>query len=127
MDITEIKTRLESFGYKFVDGDELAIEYAEGKAIQYIKHFCNISEIPECLDYVLMDMICGEFLQLKRNTGQLTSIQTEPIVKSIQDGDTRVEYNVSYQTDPAGVFNAFVDSLIKGHNDELIRHRRLLW
>ena len=127
MDITEIKTRLKSFGYEFVDGDEIAIEYAEGKAIQYIKHFCNISEIPECLDYVLMDIICGEFLQLKRNTGQLTSIQTDATVKSIQDGDTRVEYNVSYQTDPNGVFNEFVKSLINGHNEELLRHRRLVW
>lgn len=127
MDIRDIKNRLKSFGYELVDGDEVAIEYAEGKAIQYIKHFCNISEVPECLDYVLMDIICGEFLQLKRVTGQLTSVQIEPIAKSIQDGDTRVEYNVSYQVDPVATFNLFVDKLINGHNEELIKHRRLVW
>lgn len=127
MEINEIILRLKSFGYEPIEGDEIAIEYAMGKAIQYIKHFCNISEVPDCLDYVLMDIICGEFLQLKRVTGQLTSVQIEPIAKSIQDGDTRVEYNVSYMVDPVAIFNTFVDNLINGHNEELIRHRKLAW
>ncbi len=127
MELEEIKSRLSQFGYEFTEGDESIIKYSEGKAIHHIKHFCNINEVPDCLDYVLVDMICGEFLQLKKLTGQLTSIDIEPIAKSIQDGDTRVEYNVSYQVDPVAVFNDFVGKLINGHTDELLRHRRLVW
>lgn len=125
--IDVIKARLREFGYEFVDGDELIVELLEGKSIQYIKHFCNITEIPPCLDYVLMDIICGEFLRLKHITGQLTGAPLEAIVKLIQDGDTRVEYNVGYEADPTLLFNAFVDKLIHGHTGELLRHRRLVW
>lgn len=127
MDIKDIKQRLNTFGYEVVDGDDIAIEHAEAEAINYIKHFCNLNQIPECLDYVLLDIICGKFLQLKRVTGQLTSVQIEPIAKSIQDGDTRVEFNVSYEVDPVATFNTFIDNLINGHKEQLLRHRRLFW
>lgn len=125
--LDDIKLRLESYGYEFVEGDELLIELLEGKSIQYIKHFCNINEVPACLDHVLVDITCGEFLKLKHITGQLTSIQIESAVKSIQDGDTRVEYNVSYMDDNVGMFNKFLEALIHGHTDELLRHRKLVW
>lgn len=125
MNIEQIKERLAGLGYTCVDGDDFNIQFLMGKCEQYIKHYCNITEIPECLNYVLVDMVAGDFLQVKKATGQLTSIQIEPIVKKIQDGDTTVEYNVS--SDSEAVFNAFVDNLINGHETELIRHRKLVW
>ena len=125
MDIEQIKERLADLGYTCVDGDDFNIQFLMGKCEQYIKHYCNITEIPECLNYVLVDMVAGEFLQVKKATGQLTSIQIEPIVKKIQDGDTTVEYNVS--GDSEAIFNTFVDNLINGHETELIRHRKLVW
>lgn len=125
MDIEQIKERLAGLGYTCVDGDDFNIQFLMGKCEQYIKHYCNIIEIPDCLNYVLVDMVAGEFLQVKKATGQLTSIQIEPIVKKIQDGDTTVEYNGS--GDSEAIFNTFVDNLINGHETELIRHRKLVW
>lgn len=95
------------------------------QTIQEIKHFCNISEIPECLDSVVMDIVCGKFLRLKKESGTLTKIEFEPIVKRIQDGDTTVEYSASGNADDD--FNAFVDRLINGHQADLLAHRKLRW
>lgn len=120
-----VKERLTSLGYELVDGDDFNITFLAGKIEQYIKHFCNISEVPDCLESVAVDMVTGEFLEVKKATGQLTSIQLEPIVKKIQDGDTTVEYSASGSADD--VFNAFVDKLINGHMADLVHHRKLKW
>lgn len=127
MEVETIKERLSSMGYECVDGDEFAIRFAMGNAEQYIKHFCNISEIPACLEYAWIDRVCGEFLSAKKSMGQLTSVQFEPLLSSIRDGDTTVEFNNSYENDPEAVFSRFVDKLLNSHNAELLAHRRLRW
>lgn len=125
MDLEKIKLRLKSLGYEVVEGDDFALTYIMGKVEQHIKHFCNIDEVPECLEYVFIDMVAGEFLQAKQNTGQLTESQIEPIIKKIQDGDTTVEY--SSTVDSLVMFNQLVDKLINGYKNDLIRHRKLVW
>lgn len=125
MDIELVKQRLEGLGYECVEGDDLHIQFLIRKTEQYIKHYCNINEIPDCLTHVWIDIVCGDLLQCKKAMGQLTSVQLEPIVKKIQDGDTTLEYCAT--TDSEAVFNAFVDKLIDGHETELIRHRKLVW
>ena len=123
--LDEIKSRLESLGYKIVAGDDVAIVFGLNKVEQHIKHFCNISEIPDCLKYVTVDMVCGEFLQSKKAMGQLSSVQIDQIVKKIQDGDTTVEYATT--TDPEAVFNSYLNKLTTGYTEDLIAHRKLKW
>lgn len=125
MDLEKIKLRLKSLGYEVVEGDEFALSFIMSKVEQYIKHFCNIYELPEGLEFVYIDRCCGEFLQAKQATGQLTDSQIEPIVKKIQDGDTTVEY--SSTVDSLVVFNQLVDKLINGCQAELLRYRKLVW
>lgn len=127
METETIKERLASFGYECVDSDDFVIRYMIGKVEQEIKHFCNIAEVPACLEYVWIDKVCGEFLNSKKSMGQLTSIKFEPLMSSIRDGDTTVEFNNSYESDPEAFFKTFVTKLIDGHNEELIAHRRLHW
>lgn len=122
-----VQERLTSLGYVMQENDDKMIGYAIGNAEQSIKHFCNICYVPECLDYVLIDRACGEFLQLKKSFGQLSSLQVEPVVKSVQDGDTNVEYNVSYLADPEASFKEVVEKMRNSHELELVRHRRVVW
>lgn len=122
-----VQERLTSLGYVMQENDDKMIGYAIGNAEQSIKHFCNICYVPECLDYVLIDRACGEFLQLKKSFGQLSSLQVEPVVKSVQDGDTNVEYNVSYLADPEASFKEVVEKMRNSHEWELVRHRRVVW
>lgn len=127
MEVETIKERLSSMGYECEDVDTFALKYTISDVEQYIKHFCNISEVPDCLEFAWIDMVCGKFLKTKKSMGQLTAIQFEPLLRSIRDGDTTVEYNNSYMSDPETFFNNLVDSLINGHNLELFAHRKLRW
>lgn len=127
MEVETIKERLKSLGYECVDGDDFALNFLIQKVEQYIKHFCNITEVPACLEHVWVDKVVGEFLQTKRATGQLTSLQFEQLVKSIRDGDTTVEYNNSYTNDPETLFQTLIAKLTNDQYDQLIAHRRLKW
>lgn len=120
--IDEVKNRLNSLGYSTDDNDTFALTFLMSKVENHIKHFCNIKEVPECLNYVAIDMTCGEFLQGKKSTGNL---EIEPIVKKIQDGDTTVEY--ASGVDSESIFNAYVNKLINGYESDLIRHRCIVW
>lgn len=119
--------KLKSYGYTpSEDGSDLVIiNLLRNDVEQYIKHYCNICTIPDCLENVIVEMTCGKFLQLKKTTGQMK--QLDSVLKAVRDGDTQVEYNVSYQADPEATFLLFVDKLINGHNEQLIAHRRLRW
>lgn len=123
--IETIKERLASLGYTCSDEDVFALQFCIDKVNQHIKHFCNINEVPTCLETVQVDMVCGEFLLSKKTMGQLTSVQIEPIVKRLTEGDTTVEYTVT--TDREATFNAYLDKMIHGHQSDLIAHRKLRW
>lgn len=123
--IEKVKERLVSLGYECVESDDFALGFIISQKEQYIKHFCNINEVPACLEWVLIDMVCGEFLLGKKTMGQLTSMGIEPIVKRLTEGDTTVEYNAT--TDREATFNAYLDKMIHGHNSDLIAHRKLRW
>lgn len=123
--IEKVKQRLTSLGYECVESDDFALEFVIKKAEQHIKHFCNISTVPDCLEWVMIDMVCGDFLLTKNSTGQLTSVQIAAVVKKLTEGDTTVEYNAT--TDREATFNAFLDKMVNGHTSDLIAHRKLRW
>lgn len=123
--IETVKERLASLGYTCTDEDAFALQFCIDKVNQHIQHFCNISEVPACLETVQVDMVCGEFLLAKKTMGQLTSVQIEPIVKRLTAGDTTVEYTGT--ADREATFNAYLDKMIHGHQSDLIAHRKLRW
>lgn len=123
--IETIKERLTSLGYTCTEEDTFALSFCIDKVNQHIKHFCNISEVPACLEAVQVDMVCGEFLMQKKAMGQLTGIQIEGVVKRLTEGDTTVEYAAT--TDREAVFNAYLDKMVHGHTSDLIAHRKLRW
>lgn len=136
MELEKIKLRLKSLGYEPTEADDFALDFVMKKTEQHIKHFCNISSIPDCLEYVFIDMAAGEFLQTKKSLGQLSIEQVEqitgtaePAIKKIQDGDTTIEYQSVNTTavDSTTLFNNLMDKLINGYETDLIRHRKLVW
>ena len=64
--LEQVKERLQSFGYELQDGDETILAFCIGKVEATIKNDCNVSEIPEGLVYIAIDMACGEFLTAKK-------------------------------------------------------------
>ena len=53
---------LRSLTYEVKPDDDELISYFIDKVCADVKIKCNISEIPEDLYYVVIEMVCGEFL-----------------------------------------------------------------
>lgn len=129
--LEQVKKRLEMFGYTIIEADELALNFVISKTEMYIKNFCNISEIPEQLNFVWVDMACGEFLFEKKSNGGLTLANLDlssPAIKTISEGDTSVTYALGEgsATDEQKL-NALIDFLLNNRTIQLYKFRRLAW
>lgn len=89
----EIMALIESLGYTILETDDALIDFFMRKVDSDIKSYTNQSVMPEAMheDYVLA--VCGEFLSLKKNSGEWeTSAVSSDSIKSITEGDTTVTY-----------------------------------
>lgn len=120
--------RLTHLNYIVVESDHAHIEYELEKTINYVKNYCNITEIPEQLDYRIIDRICADFLFYKKNSGGLTNFDYDVVIKELKEGDTTVKYNVGDGGDtPESRFDKFVRQLERGFDKWITPHRRLRW
>ncbi len=124
--IEDIKSRLETFGYKFNEAsDTFALNFAKDKAEQHIKNIINDTDIPDEAKFATIDAICAEFLALKKGTGQLTDELIESVVKSVKLGDTTVTLDESASADRQ--FDAIVNSMMNYYSDDFMRFRKMVW
>lgn len=132
MDLELIKKRLENFGYEYKkDKDKWVLEsFLIPKVTDHIKNETNQDEIPEGLINIAVDMVVGEFLFSKKNSGQF-SIQQEAVEKElakITEGDVSYEYvnTTNAQSNDAKLDTLF-NYLMHGHDSELTHYRKLRW
>lgn len=120
--------RLAQLGYTATENDNNQIDFEMNKILNYVKNYCNITIIPEILDYRIIDRICAEFLNYKKNSGSLEGFNYDDVIKSIKEGDTTITYAVGQGEDtPENRFDAFVKSLERGFDKWITPHRRLRW
>ena len=125
MYLEKIKLRLKSLGYEVTNEDAFALEFVMGKVDQYIKHFCNIDEVPECLEYPFIELCVSDFMISKMSMGKLESMELEQVVKTIEDGDTTVSFQSGMDANTR--FVTYFNSLAKTQEQSLLRHRKLVW
>lgn len=122
----DVVKRLQTLSYTATMDDVYCIKFTAEKVENHIKNVCNISEIPEGLKNVYVDMVCGEFLQFKYNTNQLddTNFSIDDAV-SVSLGDATVNFG----TDGSNVskFTALTNNLINGREGELVCYRKIRW
>ena len=123
---TEIKERLTSLGYTATDADNKSIKFLFEKVEENIKHWCNIDEVPECLKYVVIERVCGEFLFEKASFNQLDDTLVNSLVKSTKIGDTEINYQVGATT-PLDILRSQCKNMTSYGKTELIAHRRVSW
>lgn len=103
------------------DGDAF-IEYLYKSEKQHILNDCNLMELPQELEYIVIERTVGRFLQLK-----LKDILTDDelnVVKSIKEGDTQVEFgDVSNETRLQGV----IASLLRSRERDMACYRKFKW
>lgn len=133
MDRSDIKTnaerRLQSMGVLIKPSDDWILNFIIDKVGSCIKNNCNIQDIPDDLLYVTVDMVCGEYLKFKKNSGELDpeKFNFDMVQKSIQEGDTKVEFYVDGTQTKEQRFDSFVNSLISGHKEDLESYRQIKW
>ena len=120
-----IKERLEGLGYAFSDDDSSLLEFCI-KSVEYgIRNYCNIpqsDELPSALSPIIVDRVCGEFLYVKRMSGQL---DISAAVKQIVEGDVSVSFSDS--SSDGDRLDGLIDRLINCGERELVRFRRIRW
>lgn len=94
-----------------------------------IKNLSNLSEIPEGLESLAVSMAVGEYLNMKKCSGQLEGFDLDAAaVKSIQEGDTNITFALGEgSSTPEQRLNSLIDYLINGRIGEIYRYRRLVW
>ena len=94
-----------------------------------IKNLSNLSEIPEGLESLAVSMAVGEYLNMKKCSGQLEGFDLDAAaVKSIQEGDTNITFALGEgSSTPEQRLNSLLDYLINGRIGEIYRYRRLVW
>ena len=138
MTIAELKAlvdmRLLTLGYVTTDTDSKILEYATGRAAQYVCTYCNFrrcpDDIPESLQYVVADHPVGEFLQHKATFApdDLKGFNLDVAIKQIVTGDTTTTFAIGEgsQTDEQKL-NAFIGYLLTYGKHEMNSHRVVKW
>ena len=94
-----------------------------------IKNLSNLSKTPEGLESLAVSMAVGEYLNMKKCSGQLEGFDLDAAaVKSIQEGDTNITFALGEgSSTPEQRLNSLIDYLINGRIGEIYRYRRLVW
>lgn len=125
----DVVEKLSTLGYNLDDGDIVTLQLAINGTEQYIKNFCNISEIPTELYYVAVDMAAGTLLKTKQSIGidVCGSIDFEnDNIKSITEGDVSITYNSDNNNSTTAKYNALLNKLCN-RDSELVAFRKLRW
>ena len=128
--IDEAVKRLEGFGYEVKAEDFPALKFALGKVENTIKNDCNLSEVPEGLFYIAVDMAVGEFLKMKKTfaADDLAGIDLSAAVKQLQIGDTSTTFAAGDGSlTPEQRLDELIDRLLSYGRGELACYRKIRW
>lgn len=109
-------------------GDLFLLTLSMQSMRQRIFNECNVSEVPEGLFYVYVDMTIGDFLNTLYCMGKL-DIQTldlQGLISSVDLGDASVSFsNSTNELSADAKFRLLVESLRKGR--DFACYRKLKW
>lgn len=130
IDIEFLKQLIEAlFGYQCTEADEVLLMLSIRSRIDFVLSYCNRNDLPKRLKSQLYYMIVGEFLYRKIAVLGVEGlgIEIDPLVSSIKEGDTTVNFSVSSDQSPEAVFKSYVNQLRNGDHLTLQEYRRLKW
>lgn len=128
--LERVKTRLQSFGYVLQDGDEVILTFSIEKVTNTIKNDCNVSEIPDGLMNIAIDMVVGEFLTVKKtfSPNDIAGLDLDYAVKQLQEGDKNTVFATGEGSLTAEQrLNNLLNYLLTYGLDEFSCYRRIRW
>ena len=118
---------LAALGFTVAATDALLV-YLVGSVTERVLNETNQTEIPEGLEYLSAEMVVGEYLNLKKNSGELDGFDTEAAIKQIQEGDTNITFALGAgSSTPEQRLDSLINYLTNGRTREFIRYRRVVW
>ena len=119
--------RLNSFGYIPKADDGWGICFASQKVENHIKNSCNTTSVPDGLLNVAVDMVCGEFLFTKKQTGKLklNDLDLDGAITSIHEGDVTVQFASGSSDEDK--FDLLVNYLLHNGEGDFVCYRKLRW
>ena len=72
--------RLGQLGYTIGSVDYDAVNFELETILNYVKNYCNITEIPDILDNRIIDRVCSTFLYNQKNAGKLEGFNYEIVI-----------------------------------------------
>lgn len=119
--------RLVSFGYVLKETDGVELSFAIQKTENHVKNSCNTTSVPEGLYNAAIDMVCGEFLFTKKQTGrlELNDLDLTGAITSIKEGDTSVNFGSGSSEDEK--LTSFLNLLLHNMDGDLVCYRRMQW
>ena len=128
--LDKVKTRLQSLGYVLIDGDEVILIFSIEKVMNTIKNDCNVSEIPDGLMNIAVDMAVGEFLTVKKtfSPNDIAELDLDYAVKQLQEGDKNTVFATGEGSLTAEQrLNNLLNYLLTYGLDEFSCYRRIRW
>ena len=125
-----VKERLTNIGYVFIDADDFILNLLIEKVETVIKNNCNISEIPEDLRSIAIDMVVGYFLKEKKSIAidSLLNLDLTQAIQSIREGDTSITFAIGNGNEtPEQRLNTLINYLIYENEKVLVSYRCIKW
>lgn len=123
----DVVALLDAFGVMGAADDPL-LDFIISMVTERIKNETNQPAIPEGLNRLAVEMVAGQYLSLKKGSGQLEGFDLEAAVKQIQEGDTNTVFAIGEgNTTPEQRLDTLINYLMNGRTREFIKYRRLVW
>lgn len=116
---------LATLGYICQGEDEWMIDFAIDKVTRHIQQVCNLGEVPQGLQPVVVERVCGTFLQMKKASGQLDDCFDVSGVSGVQAGDTNVSFDTSQSL--ATQLDGLIARLQCSGEGDLVCYRKVRW
>lgn len=95
--------------------------------VDAIKAETHQDEVPEGLNRAAVYMAVGQYLQIQKAMGRLSEIDLDPVVRSIQEGDTSVTYAVSDGATPEQRLDGLITWMVGCGKPLYPAFRRFTW
>lgn len=127
--LSEVTDLISALGYTLTTGDDTLLAFSAGYVEQEIKNSCNVTEVPEGLYKVAIQLIVAKFLTMKRNSLSAETIDSfdfSPILKELSEGDTKQVWDTSSGSSASQRLDLLIAQLESGRS-QFVTYRRLKW